>query len=143
MAYLGSGSAEWANAPRAVLAIRSMGSHDIFELNAGKRGSRLNWRDDQDVKVYSILIQHSKEPGQICWVGASKDDLEPKGRPKEHDHEDMLDVLKDSGLTTKEWIFEAREEHGIKEATFYRLKKAICASKKAIKSHVTGKWMRA
>ena len=143
LAYLGSGSSEWANAPRAILGIRSIGSHDVFELTAGKRGSRLNWRDEADEKTYSLLIQHSKERGQICWLPASKEDLEPTGRPKEHDHEDMLDVLKDSGLTTKEWMFEAFEEHGIKDATFYRLKKAICASKKVIKSHVNGKWMRA
>jgi hypothetical protein len=33
---------EWANAARAVLALRSIGSHEIFELRAGKRGGRLS-----------------------------------------------------------------------------------------------------
>ncbi|MGN6643491.1 MAG: AAA family ATPase, partial [Verrucomicrobiota bacterium] len=42
-AYLGSGSAEWANHARAVLAIRSVGSREVYELQAGKRGARLGW----------------------------------------------------------------------------------------------------
>ena len=42
-AYLGGGSAEWANWARAVLALRSLGSHSVFELRAGKRGARLGW----------------------------------------------------------------------------------------------------
>ena len=42
-AYLGTGSAEWANWPRAILALRSVGSHDVFELVApqARRAHRL------------------------------------------------------------------------------------------------------
>jgi len=58
-AYLGSGSAEWANWPRAVLGLRSIGGHDIFELHAGKRGSRLKWEDEEGELTYSKVIGHS------------------------------------------------------------------------------------
>lgn len=143
LAYLGSGSSEWANVPRAILGIRSIGSHDVFELTAGKRGSRLNWRDEADEKTYSLLIQHSKERGQICWLPASKDDLEQKGRPQELDPEDMLDLLKGSGLTTKEWQTASADELGMKERSFFRLKKAICKEKQAIKCVASGRWIRA
>ena len=67
-AYLGGGSAEWANWARAVLALRSLGSHEVFELRAGKRGGRLGWKKaDGETKVYFKLIAHAKEPGVICW----------------------------------------------------------------------------
>ena len=58
-AYLGSGSAEWANWPRAVLALRTTGSHDIFELQAGKRGGRLKWEDADGQRSYIKVIGHS------------------------------------------------------------------------------------
>ena len=58
-AYLGSGSAEWANWPRAVLALRTTGSHDIFELQAGKRGGRLKWEGEDGERTYSKVIGHS------------------------------------------------------------------------------------
>ena len=64
-AYLGSGSAEWANAARAVLAMRSIGSHDKFQLMAGKRGGRLGWTDALGDRIYWKLIGHS--PRGICW----------------------------------------------------------------------------
>ena len=74
-AYLGAGSAEWANWARCVLGIRSLGSHEIFQLVAGKRGSRLGWTEaDGITKKYSLQIAHAKEPGVICWreVGAEE-----------------------------------------------------------------------
>jgi len=67
-AYLGGGSAEWANWARAILALRSLGSHSVFELRAAKRGGRLGWTEaDGDTKTYTKLIAHANEPGVICW----------------------------------------------------------------------------
>jgi len=74
-AYLGAGSAEFANWARAVLAIRSMGSHDIYQLVAGKRGKRIGWRDPEDgSKVFHKFIKHASEG--ICWLEASKADVD-------------------------------------------------------------------
>jgi len=80
-AYLGSGSAEWANWARAVLAIRSIGSHNVFELRVGKRGSRIGWKDGEGNPAFTRLIGHATEPGVICWRAASEDET-PAGKPR-------------------------------------------------------------
>lgn len=81
-AYLGSGSAEWANWARAVVALRSVGSHSVFELRAGKRGSRLGWRSaDGETRAYSRYIAHADEPGVICWREVEADDV-PSEEPE-------------------------------------------------------------
>jgi hypothetical protein len=75
-AYLGGGSAEWGNWARAVLALRSLGSHSVFELRAGKRGERLRWKEaDGETKSYFKLIAHAKEPGVICWREADPENI--------------------------------------------------------------------
>ena len=73
-AYLGAGSAEFANWARAVLAIRSVGSHDVFQLVAGKRGKRIGWEDEEDGSIVtSRAIKHSGEG--LCWLDASEQDV--------------------------------------------------------------------
>ncbi len=82
-AYLGGGSAEWANWPRAVLVLRSIGSHTVFELHAGKRGGRLGWKEaDGETKSYAKFISHSKQPGVIYWSDADEADLPETERAK-------------------------------------------------------------
>jgi len=66
-AYLGAGSAEWANYCRAVLAVKSLGSSSVFQLVAGKRGSRLRWTDSDDQPTLTRHIAHALEPGRIFW----------------------------------------------------------------------------
>ena len=75
-AYLGGGSAEWANWARAVLALRSLGSHSVFELRAGKRGGRLGWMEaDGETKAFAKNIAHANEPGVICWRIADESEV--------------------------------------------------------------------
>src|SRR5205823_992336 len=82
-AYLGSGSIEWANWARCVVALRSVGSHSVFELRASKRGARLRWKEpDGETTAYAKLIAHSKEAGVICWRDADEDDLPAEAAPK-------------------------------------------------------------
>lgn len=76
-AYAGSGSAEWANWSRAVLAIRSMGSHIVFELLAAKRGVRLDWRFSDGIsKTSQKFIMHAIETGGICWREAGAEEVD-------------------------------------------------------------------
>lgn len=91
-AYLGGGSAEWANWARAVLCLRSLGSHSVFELLAGKRGGRLGWKEeDGETKAYVKLIAHAKEPGAICWREADESDRpEPAKAKRVHTKEDIM-----------------------------------------------------
>ena len=77
-AYIGSGSAEWANWARGVLAIRSIGSNDYFELRAGKRGKRLRWtEEDFATPAYTKIIAHGSVG--ICWREASMEEFKAAG----------------------------------------------------------------
>jgi hypothetical protein len=91
-AYLGSGSAEWANWARAVLAIRSLGSHDVFELRAGKRGARIGWKGDDGKTTYTQLIGHAPEPDLIYWRTATEDET-PAGAPRRQGTREDLTAL--------------------------------------------------
>ena len=75
-AYLGGGSAEWANWARAVIVLRSVGSHSVFELRAAKRGPRLRWREPDGVTpCFTKMIAHATEPGLICWREADSEEV--------------------------------------------------------------------
>ncbi len=104
-AYLGGGSAEWANWARAVLVVRSLGSHSVFELRAGKRGGRLGWKEaDEVTKAYAKLIGHAKEPGVICWRDADQEEVPASGkaRKKVPTKEDILIHVPVVGVISKE-----------------------------------------
>lgn len=67
-AYLGAGSAEFANWARAVIVLKSIGHADVFELRLGKRGARVGWKEADGVTArYSTQISHSLHPGELCW----------------------------------------------------------------------------
>jgi len=89
-AYLGSGSAEWANWARAVIALRATNGHDYFELRLGKRGQRVGWKHEDGVTTrYTTRLAHAQGTGNIYWrevsemeevMGGSVDPLTPKGK---------------------------------------------------------------
>lgn len=139
-AYLGAGSAEWANWPRAILALRSVGSHDVFELVAPKRGRRIGWKDTDGNTVYQKFLAHSKEPGVICWQEVKADDVPAKGRPKSYDVAEMLALLPPGGLAAGEWQKLAKSECGISEASFHRERRALEKAGRIIRSKLSGKW---
>lgn len=74
-AYLSSGSNELANWPRAILAIRSLGSHDVFNLYAGKRGKRLQWKDAEGKPTMQRLIGHSNKAGVLYWRDVDESEI--------------------------------------------------------------------
>ena len=74
-AYLGAGSAEWINPARAALAIRSIGSENVFELRAAKRGKRLRWKDSEGLDTTVQHIAHHGEQGVICWRSATAEEV--------------------------------------------------------------------
>ena len=124
-AYMGSGSGEWANWPRAVLALRSIGSHEIFELRAGKRGGRLRWLDEFGERCYTRLVAHAKAGG-FYWREADPAELEgngKKGRGAKFTTKDLLAVLAmaPKKLKSTEWQKMARDDRGISKTVFYEL----------------------
>ena len=92
LAYLGSGSIEWANWARCVIGLRSIGSHSVFEFFAGKRGSRLRWKEvDGKTPTDTRLVAHAKEEGAIYWREA--DPGEVPGEPAAKRVPSKADVL--------------------------------------------------
>jgi hypothetical protein len=139
-AYLGAGSAEWANHARAVLALRSIGSRQVFELQAGKRGGRLGWKDAEGNISFMKYLAHSKKPGVICWREITGDETPAKGRPKSYDIEEMLALLPSDGLAAGEWQQQAKGECGISESSFHRERRALEKAGRILKSKISGKW---
>lgn len=140
-AYMGSGTGELANWPRATLSIRELKTHGIFELIAGKRGSRLGWKDEQSKSVSRRRIAHSSN-GLICWRDADPD-AEPAtaGVKKKHFVEDILLPLGDQHLGAVAWQVRCKEEQGIGSTTFYDLKK-LAEKSNLIASDDGGKWFK-
>ena len=137
-AYLGTGSAEWANWARGVLALRSLGSHEVFELRAGKRGARLGWQDKTGARCYIRHLAHAERG--IFWRDAAEDELPQTGRPKQHDARELLELLPDEGLSASEWQKLAKAEVGFSEAAFHRERRALEKGKRILRSRSSGKW---
>lgn len=139
-AYIGSGSAELANWPRAVVAIVSTGSHDVFELRLGKRGSRVHWRNPDGTTSYSRFIAHGRDG--IYWREADESEQPAtSGRKIESSVEDILNLL-DGGMKSADWQRVCRNEAGISERSFYRLKNAAEKSGRINRSKIDQKWFK-
>jgi hypothetical protein len=140
LAYLGTGSAEWVNWARAMSSIRGRGSHDVFELNAGKRGTRLGWTDEQGERTFLKLIAHAKEPGVICWRDAAESDLPATGRPRKFSPDDLLRILGTDRLGRNEWMAKCTKELRMSETTFKTLAKELRRSERVFNSPTDGKY---
>lgn len=142
MAYLGSGSIEWANWARAILALQSTKTPGLFKLNAAKRGARLDWKSTEGDKCYSKLIKHYKSDGVICWLDADESDSPPSdgGRPRKAELDDFVALLEPENLSAGRWIAMSKTELGISRATFYRLLDAAEKEGRVLKSKINGKW---
>jgi hypothetical protein len=139
-AYLGAGSAEWANWARAVLALRSIGQHPVYELRAAKRGGRLGWQMPEGARGYVKYLSHATEPGAICWREVETPELSTGGRPKSATENDLFSLLPAEGLKTKDWRELACEERGISKTSFFRLLKVLEQQGRVFKSRVEDVW---
>ena len=75
-AYLGAGSAEFANWARAVLALLPTPLDGVFELRAGKRGGRLGWTGPDGTRTCRRHVAHSAEPGEpFFWRDATPEEI--------------------------------------------------------------------
>jgi hypothetical protein len=116
-AYLGAGSAEFANWARAVLAVRSIGSHDVYQMVAGKRGKRIGWKDDEGSYVTSKYIKHSSRG--LCWLDATKADADESisdSRPQKHekpmpDLDEYIGIACSKIWTVAEFTSEVRNDY--------------------------------
>jgi len=104
-AYLGAGTAEFANWARAVIAIRSLGTHTIFEAVLGKRGKRAGLVDDEGKPRYSFFIKHGATG--ICWELVADDDLTPQGKTAQPGVEDVFSLIPLKGDISQAKLFNA------------------------------------
>jgi hypothetical protein len=128
--YLGSGSSELANWPRAILSIRALKTQGVFELVAGKRGGRIGWKDAEGKTTCRRNIAHSND-GLIYWRDAGADEVPAKaGKKQKHFVEDILRLLGEKHLGATAWQKLCYQEKGVPSSTFYELKTEAEKSKR-------------
>ncbi len=110
-AYLGSGTAELANWARAVMVIRSIGSHKVFEVILAKRGKRAGLVDDEGEPLYSFRTKHSS--AIICWEPATDDDDIAPGKKPRPGIEDIHDLIPEMGTITQAKLRNAASLIGV------------------------------
>jgi hypothetical protein len=71
------------------------------------------------------------DPGDLKKAG---------GRKREHDADELWQLLSTGSLTSTEWQRKADNELGISRRTFYALKKQLATAGRILKSNVTDKW---
>lgn len=117
LSYMGGGSAEWANWPRAVLVIEGSGTHGVFRLHAPKRGNRLGWRQaDGQTPSFTKIIRHAKEPGVICWQELTGDDataVTTKAGKRQYIVEDVLAHVPVTGTVGKAALLNKLQANGM------------------------------
>jgi hypothetical protein len=110
-AYLGAGTAELANWARAVIAIRSLGSHTIFVVELGKRGRRAGVVNDNGEPLYRFYIKHAERG--ICWETASNDDFVTQGKRPAKTADDLYRLFPTTGDVPQGKLFESARLAGI------------------------------
>ena len=113
-AYLGAGSAEWANWSRAIIALNKTDVDNLYELIAAKRGARLKWRTaDGESLTMKRYIGHSKRPDTICWVEMAIADAEELRANNGKRAEDVLKHVPATGLIAKDDLIKTAQRNGI------------------------------
>jgi hypothetical protein len=72
-AYAATGSAEWANWPRAVLVLGAKDDSGLRELRIGKR-FRLGWKDAEGKPCASRLLRQNSEGGALYYTEVSAEE---------------------------------------------------------------------
>jgi hypothetical protein len=125
-AYSMSGSAEWANAARACIAIEKKGS--IFRMVVTKRGQRLNWKDQSGFRTTERFIAHhdgEDENGNpiIAWREATEEEVaqvNSGGRPAKVSASHVVRLLRSKSpkaMNQSEIIAALKDELGACDKT--------------------------
>ncbi|MBT3381361.1 MAG: AAA family ATPase [Lentisphaerae bacterium] len=112
-AYLGSGSAEWANWARAVLVIEKTADPGLFILHAAKRGKRLNWQRDGK-RTHDRHIAHAGEGEGIYWREPSPEEVNSIPTTKINRSVKVVDLDEVAGMARKP-IAKSELQHRLQE----------------------------
>jgi hypothetical protein len=110
---------------------------------------------EDDAYVVDIVLRNLPEipPFVVRWkfpLMVPDDDLDPaklkkaQGRPSQYNATDLFNILPadGSGLTNKQFMKKAQEEEGIKDKTYYTLRKELVRTGKVLQSKTNKKWQR-
>ncbi len=109
--YSGSGSIEWTNWARAVLALETIGN-GCFRLHVPKRGARIGWHDADGGVLFDRFIKHSRTPGQICWHEVDEAEIQ-KASKTGKSKSDLLAHVPLTGSTPQTILLEKGHSSGI------------------------------
>jgi hypothetical protein len=113
-AYLGAGSAEWANWSRAVLALRKTDVANLYELVCGKRGQKLKWRAaDGQALTFSKYVGHCKRPDTICWIEMAIAEAEELKAGNGKTMDDVLKHVPQNALVAKDDLIKTCRQNDI------------------------------
>lgn len=128
-AYLGSGSAEFANWARAVIALRNIGSDSVFELLLAKRGRRAGWKDELDRPSTKRLIAYHRDLGTICWREATMEEsLGLVTITHNATIEDVTRIVSEGAATKAEAVAVLKACYGIGKSKAYEILSAALAA---------------
>lgn len=109
-AYQGAGSAEWANWARAVLILEPLeNSRILFQLQAEKRGPRLDWKEPDGTTRYKMMIAHSNRGNEIFWREPNQKELNEAaatGGSKQINLDEAAKLLPPSGTISQTELLE-------------------------------------
>ena len=139
LAYQGAGSAEWMNWARAILTIKKTGAGNVFELNAGKRGGRLSWKEADGLTTsYKRFIAHCKEPGTICWIDVDPELAEGLGNGNCINADDVFKHIPDCSPIKKNTLIETCGRNGLGENKARNLIRVLLREDKVYELHKNG-----
>ena len=125
-AYLGAGSAEFANWARAVVAIRSLGSDKVFELLLAKRGRRARWLDGEGKPTNRRYIGYHRDAGVICWREVTPSEVEAELGMGGPSVQDVVDAIGERECWQIDLVSDVTKATGLKDrAARLLIQKAI------------------
>ncbi len=116
-AYAESGSAEFRNAARAAISLRSVGGR-VFELRVTKRGDRLGWQDELGQSTTRKYIRHSTTRNQLFWEPATEADAKAaraavEDKKSESAAEKVLNCVPGKGEISQAKLFAEAKSLGV------------------------------
>jgi RecA-family ATPase len=89
--YAGHGSAEWTNAPRAVITIDNTKSTKVYQFRIAKRGSQSGWEESNG--EYVRYFSHAPKNMPMHWIPSTEEEIAESQQESGLRDEDVLNVF--------------------------------------------------
>jgi AAA domain len=120
--YAGHGSAEWTNAPRAVITIDNTFSPKVYKFRIAKRGSQSGWEDSNG--EYLRYFSHAPKCMPMHWIPSTEEEIAESQQESGLSDQDVLNVFTEeepektcaeirSKLTKEGFKFSSSQVEGI------------------------------